>query len=100
MFNFNRPLSDTTEVDAGTEPVWKVLIYDQFGQDVISPLLKVGDLREHGITVHMYASDLCVAMTDARLLHTERQAIPDVPAIYFFEPTEDNIRRIAEVRRQ
>lgn len=31
-----------------------------------------------------------------RQLHGDRQAIPDVPAIYFVEPTADNIRRISE----
>ena len=40
------------------EPIWKVLIYDQFGQEVISPLLKMSDLRENGITVHMLCSIL------------------------------------------
>ena len=35
------------------DPVWKLLIYDSLGQDIISPLLKVNDLREYGITVHM-----------------------------------------------
>jgi hypothetical protein len=34
--------------------VWKVLIYDQFGQDVIAPLLRVADLRDNGVTFHMY----------------------------------------------
>lgn len=31
----------------------------------------------------------------AAQLETEREAIPDVPAIYFCRPTEDNMRRIA-----
>jgi len=35
------------------EPVWKVLVYDQIGQDIISPLLKINNLREQGVTVHM-----------------------------------------------
>lgn len=35
------------------EPVWKVLVYDQIGQDIISPLLKINQLREQGVTVHM-----------------------------------------------
>ncbi|KAL5036522.1 hypothetical protein BDV3_005198 [Batrachochytrium dendrobatidis] len=65
-----------------TDPVWKVLIYDKLGQDIISPLLHVGDLRERGITVHMS-------------IYSARDPIPDVPAIYFVEPTSDNIKRIA-----
>ena len=30
-------------------------------------------------------------------LHSDREAIPDVPAIYFVMPTEDNVKRIAKV---
>lgn len=37
-------------------PVWKVLIYDKTGQDIIGPLMKVSELRDHGVTVHMYVS--------------------------------------------
>ncbi|RKO99100.1 hypothetical protein CXG81DRAFT_4903, partial [Caulochytrium protostelioides] len=58
--------------------VWKVLIYDQTGQDIISPLIKVNELREQGITVHMNIA-------------TERQPILDVPAVYMLEPTPANI---------
>ncbi|RKO93438.1 Sec1-like protein, partial [Blyttiomyces helicus] len=64
------------------DPVWKVLIYDQLGQDIISPLLKVNDLREQGVTVHMP-------------LNSDRQPIPDVPAVYFLQPTAENIKRLA-----
>eukprot|EP00741_Cyanophora_paradoxa_P022802 tig00021518_g22023.t1 len=67
--------------------VWKVLVYDKFCRDIISPLLKVGDLRKLGITLHM-------------LLHTERQQVPDVPAVYFVQPTEENIQRIASDLRE
>ncbi|KAJ1569741.1 Vesicle trafficking between the ER and Golgi [Cladochytrium tenue] len=66
-----------------TEPIWKVLIYDQAGQEIISPLLKVNELRENGITVHMH-------------LNSERLPIPDVPAIYFIQPTIETLKRIGE----
>ncbi|ORX84001.1 Sec1-like protein [Basidiobolus meristosporus CBS 931.73] len=68
---------------ASGDPVWKVLIFDQFGQDLISSVLRVNDLRENGVTVHM-------------LLNSERLAIPDVPAIYFVEPTKENLKKIGE----
>jgi hypothetical protein len=32
---------------------WKVLIYDQDGRDIISPLLNVGALRQKGVTLHL-----------------------------------------------
>lgn len=62
---------------------WKVLIYDQDCRDIISPLLNVGGLRQKGVTLHM-------------LLHTEREPVPDAPAVYFVRPTEQNIKRITE----
>ncbi|XP_069065158.1 sec1 family domain-containing protein 1 [Pleurodeles waltl] len=79
MLNFNvPPVKNSTG-----EPVWKVLIYDRFGQDIISPLLSVKELRDMGITLHL-------------LLHSDRDAIPDVPAVYFVMPTEENIDRICQ----
>ena len=62
---------------------WKVLIYDAYCRDIISPLLKVGDLRKQGITLHL-------------LLDTEREAVSDVPAIYFMQPTAANVKRLGE----
>ena len=62
---------------------WKVLVYDNDCRDVISPLLNIGSLRQKGVTLHM-------------LLHTDREAVPDAPAIYFVRPTEANLKRIAE----
>uniref|UniRef100_A0A8C3URT8 Sec1 family domain-containing protein 1 n=1 Tax=Catharus ustulatus TaxID=91951 RepID=A0A8C3URT8_CATUS len=79
MLNFNvPPVKNSTG-----EPVWKVLIYDRFGQDIISPLLSVKELRDMGITLHL-------------LLHSDRDPIPDVPAIYFVMPTEENIDRMCQ----
>ncbi|XP_051941272.1 sec1 family domain-containing protein 1 [Hippocampus zosterae] len=79
MLNFNTP----PVKNAASEPVWKVLIYDRFGQDIISPLLSVKELRDMGITLHL-------------LLHSDRDPIPDVPAIYFVMPSEENIDRMCQ----
>ena len=81
MLNFNQPVTKSSN----TEPQWKILIYDRCGQDIISPLLSVKELRDTGITLHQQ-------------LHSDRESIPDVPAIYFVLPTEDNIKRISKVR--
>ncbi|XP_061676539.1 sec1 family domain-containing protein 1 [Syngnathoides biaculeatus] len=79
MLNFNAP----PVKNAAAEPVWKVLIYDRFGQDIISPLLSVKELRDVGITLHLS-------------LHSDRDPIPDVPAIYFVMPSEENVDRICQ----
>ncbi|CAE1330622.1 SCFD1 [Acanthosepion pharaonis] len=80
MLTFNS--APTKQVSA--EPQWKILVYDRFGQDIISPLLNVKELRDLGVTLHL-------------LLHTDRDPIPDVPAIYFVMPTDENVQRICRI---
>lgn len=65
--------------------VFQVLVLDKQTKDIIAPLLKISDLRKHGVTLHL-------------MIATERQSIPDVPAIYFVDATEENIRLITNVR--
>ena len=45
--------------------------------------MNIGALRQKGVTLHM-------------LLHSDREAIPDAPAIYFVRPTIENVKRIAD----
>lgn len=62
---------------------WKILIYDKTCRSIISPLLSVSDLRRRGVTLHL-------------LVDSEREPIPDVPAVYFVEPTRANLSIIAK----
>jgi len=62
---------------------WKLLIYDKPCRSIISPLLSVSQLRSRGVTLHL-------------LISSEREPIPDVPAVYFVEPTRSNLSIIAE----
>ncbi|EHB05342.1 Sec1 family domain-containing protein 1 [Heterocephalus glaber] len=79
ILNFNVPhVKNSTG-----EPVWKVLIYYDRSQDIISPLLSVKELRNMRITLHL-------------LLHSSGNPIPDVPAVYFVMPTEENIDRMCQ----
>ncbi|POW20661.1 hypothetical protein PSHT_03257 [Puccinia striiformis] len=61
---------------------WKVLVLDKQSQDVLATTLRVADLRERGVTLHMQ-------------LNSERPPLPDVPAIYLVSPTRESIKRIA-----
>lgn len=79
MLNLNQPITKAV----ATEPVWKVLIYDRIGQDIISPIISVKELRELGVTLHVQ-------------LHSDRDPIPEVPAVYFCAPTEENLGRICQ----
>jgi hypothetical protein len=63
------------------DEVYKVLVLDRACRDVVSPLVRVADLRKHGVTLHL-------------LLESERQPIPEVPALYFVTPSEGVVRRI------
>ncbi|KAF2021027.1 putative Golgi transport protein Sly1 [Aaosphaeria arxii CBS 175.79] len=60
------------------EPIWKVLVFDNLGRDVISSVLRVNDLRAWGVTIHLN-------------INTTRHSIPDVPVIYLIEPTAANL---------
>jgi hypothetical protein len=81
MLDLNRDASMGGADDRAWQNPWKVLVYDAYCRDIISPLLTVGDLRKRGITLYL-------------LLDVEREAIPDVPAIYFMQPTASNVRRL------
>jgi sec1 family domain-containing protein 1 len=35
------------------DPIWKVLVFDDLGRDVISSVLRVNDLRSWGVTIHL-----------------------------------------------
>jgi len=61
---------------------WKLLIYDTHTRSIISPLLSVSQLRSNGVTLHL-------------LLNSDREPIPDVPAVYFVQPTQENLSIIA-----
>ena len=50
MLNFNQPLPTNSNLN---EPSWKILIYDEYGQDIISPLLTIKELRDLGVTAHL-----------------------------------------------
>ncbi|OJJ80081.1 syntaxin-binding protein [Aspergillus glaucus CBS 516.65] len=65
------------------DPIWKVLVFDNMGRDVISSVLRVNDLRTWGVTIHLN-------------LTSARYPIPDVPVIYLVEPTPDNIKTITD----
>ncbi|PMB71879.1 Protein sly1 [Beauveria bassiana] len=41
-------------LDADGNPIWKVLVFDDLGRDVISSVMRVSDLRSMGVTMHMY----------------------------------------------
>lgn len=37
-------------------PIWKVLVLDQYTKDVLATVLRVQDLRDAGVTLHVYVS--------------------------------------------
>ena len=76
-FNSKNPVRNQDEES------YKVLILDDVTKNIVAPLIRVDELRSHGVTLHMQ-------------LVSDRQPIPDVSAVYFVEPTEEVIRRIIE----
>ncbi|GLT85991.1 hypothetical protein SLE2022_041540 [Rubroshorea leprosula] len=78
MLNLNQPVNST---GTANEEVYKILIYDKFCQDILSPLIHVKDLRKHGVTLYF-------------LIDKDRKPVHDVPAVYFIQPTQSNIQRV------
>ncbi len=57
----NGLISQSTPIlNAEGEPIWKVLVFDNLGRDVISTVLRVNDLRGLGITIHLYVRQKAV----------------------------------------
>ncbi|XLR59746.1 hypothetical protein S83_010418 [Arachis hypogaea] len=79
MLNLNQPINASSTT--ANEEVYKILIYDRFCQNILSPLIHVKDLRKHGVTLYF-------------LIDKDRNPVHDVPAIYFVQPTPNNINRI------
>lgn len=75
--------ADLTLASKKEEIVWKVLVLDAKSQAVLSSVLRVNDLLRCGITVHT-------------LINSRRLPLPDVPVIYFVEPSVDNIKAIID----
>ncbi|KAJ5965732.1 hypothetical protein N7481_012446 [Penicillium waksmanii] len=74
-------LVSTPILNEDGDPIWKVLVFDGMGRDVISSVLRVNDLRAWGITIHLN-------------INSQRYPIPDVPVVYLVEPNEANTQAI------
>lgn len=70
-------------LNAEWQPDWKFLIYDTIGQNILGPLMSVDKLKNHNVTEYLF-------------IDKDREAVPDVSAIYFVLPTEKNIERICK----
>lgn len=79
ILNFNLP-------ESPTRPVWKLFVMDAGGQKILGPLIKVNDLREHGVTLFLQ-------------LKSQRERVPDVPVVYFVEPCAESIASICQVKQ-
>ncbi|KAK9287541.1 hypothetical protein L1049_015962 [Liquidambar formosana] len=78
MLNLNQPVNST---GTANDEVYKILIYDKFCQNILSPLIHVKDLRKHGVTLYF-------------LIDKDRKSVHDVPAVYFVQPNPSNVHRI------
>ena len=53
----------TPILNSDGDPIWKVLVFDDLGRDIISSVLRVNDLRGFGVTIHLLVP-LGMAMMD------------------------------------
>ena len=64
---------------------WKIFIYDLSCRAIVSPQMSVSALRKEGVTLHLQLEGG----------ENAREAIEDVPAVYFCRPTVENLKIIA-----
>jgi hypothetical protein len=80
------------------DPIWKILVFDNLGRDVISSVLRVNDLRTWGVTIHLYVPREAIKCGNVsnhdRNINARRYPIPDVPVVYLVEPSPENIQSI------
>lgn len=67
----------------GNQSVWRIIVYDDVGRDIIAPLMKVVDLRELGVTLYLH-------------INAPRDVVQGAPVVYFCEPTEENVNKICQ----
>lgn len=46
----------TPILNSDGDPIWKILVFDDLGRDVISSVLRVNDLRGWGVTIHLWVA--------------------------------------------
>ncbi|AET39250.1 syntaxin-binding protein Ecym_4173 [Eremothecium cymbalariae DBVPG len=83
MFNTSSASADLNPGLEEQELVWKVLVLDSKSTAIISSIMRVNDLLKSGVTVHS-------------LIKQNRSPLPDVPVIYFVQPTQENIDLIVQ----
>ena len=83
FLNKNTEYQNLVDTFSDQEILWKVLVLDKKSTEIISSILRVNDLLKAGITVHT-------------LIKQDRAPLPDVPAVYFITPTEENIDLIVK----
>jgi hypothetical protein len=63
---------------------FKLLCFDTLCQNLIAPIMKVGALREHNMTLHLNLDS-----------KAKREAVPEVACVYLVEPTQQSFKQIA-----
>lgn len=86
----NNDEDDETEIEVGEGQrvarslfTFKALIYDTHAQNIIAPIMKIGNLRDCNILFH---SNIAL----------KREQITDLPALYLLEPTMQNYKIISQ----
>ncbi|MES1921032.1 Sec1 domain containing protein 1, variant 2 [Bonamia ostreae] len=64
-----------------SDKIWKVLIIDITGREIISPLFNLNEIRSFGVTLLL-------------LSNSKKEAVSDAISIYFVEPNKENIDNI------
>jgi len=72
LLHFNQA---STAAPKAEDEVYKVLVLDKYTKDILAPLLRLNDLRKHGITLHLVRTHAPSPLQQwSRSLQTRRQS--------------------------
>eukprot|EP01024_Parvocaulis_polyphysoides_P032988 TRINITY_DN29445_c0_g1_i1.p2 TRINITY_DN29445_c0_g1~~TRINITY_DN29445_c0_g1_i1.p2 ORF type:complete len:209 (-),score=24.41 TRINITY_DN29445_c0_g1_i1:97-723(-) len=81
VLNLTGSNTSSTQSSSKDSESYKVLILDSFTKDIIAPLMRVNDLRQHGVTLHL-------------MLESERERIPETAVVYLVQGNEISVKSI------
>lgn len=104
LLNLNNPADTSSNVTSSGKhgsgaktpqptgpPVWKILVLDQQTKDVLATVLRVQDLRDVGVTLHVYVIlpeyySMCLYRLTVKYTHYDHHCLTYQPSTSFPPP--------------
>ena len=69
----------TPVLNSDGDPIWKVLVFDNLGKEIVSSVLRVNDLRRWGVTIHLFVQADLVLYAYTKIESIGASTAQDIP---------------------